>query len=60
MYRNMSYIIDVTQAVSVRLGDEATKALGILEASRLSRSEAIHSSLVEGGEAEARSRRSSR
>ncbi|MDE0066224.1 MAG: hypothetical protein OXN44_05035 [Acidimicrobiaceae bacterium] len=34
-------------AVSVRLDDEATRALSVLEASGLSRSEAIRSALVE-------------
>ena len=34
-------------AVSVRLDDEATRALGVLEASGLNRSEAIRSALVE-------------
>ena len=37
----------MTYAVSVRLDDEATKALRVLEASGLNRSEAIRSALVE-------------
>ncbi len=37
----------MTFAVSVRLDDEASKALRVLEASGLSRSEAIRSALVE-------------
>ena len=43
----MCYSRGVTQAVSVRLDDEATKALGVLEATGLSRSEAIRAALVE-------------
>jgi hypothetical protein len=36
----------VTQAISVRLDDEAQRALRTLEASGMSRSEAIRSSLI--------------
>ena len=37
----------MTYAVSVRLDDDATKALRVLEASGLNRSEAIRAALVE-------------
>jgi len=36
----------VTRAISVRLDDDALRALGLLEAQGLTRSEAIRSSLV--------------
>jgi Arc/MetJ-type ribon-helix-helix transcriptional regulator len=37
----------MTQAISVRLGDEALRALGELEATGMTRSEAIRAALVE-------------
>ena len=39
--------IDMTLAISVRLDDEAQRALGQLEATGMSRSEAIRAALVE-------------
>ena len=47
---------DVARALSVRLDDEAERALRVLEAAGMSRSEAIRSALVEA--AERRGRRS--
>jgi len=47
MYRGSRYAWRMAQAVSVRLDDEALKALGRLEATGLSRSEAIRKALVE-------------
>jgi Arc/MetJ-type ribon-helix-helix transcriptional regulator len=46
MYDKTSYNELMTMAISVRLDDEAQRALAQLEASGLSRSEAIRSSLV--------------
>ena len=40
-------VLCMTQAVSVRLDDEALRALGRLEATGMSRSEAIRKALVE-------------
>ncbi len=39
----------MTQAISVRLDDEALRALGRLEATGLNRSEAIRAALVQAG-----------
>jgi alcohol dehydrogenase class IV len=39
-------LVDVAQAISVRLDEEAEKALRALEAAGMSRSEAIRSSLI--------------
>jgi predicted transcriptional regulator len=47
MYRGSRYADGMAQAVSVRLDDEALRALGRLEATGLSRSEAIRKALVE-------------
>jgi metal-responsive CopG/Arc/MetJ family transcriptional regulator len=47
MYDGSRYNLDMTQAVSVRLDDEALRALGRLEATGMSRSEAIRTALVE-------------
>jgi len=47
MYRGSRYAAGMAQAVSVRLDDEALRALGRLEATGLSRSEAIRKALVE-------------
>jgi Arc/MetJ-type ribon-helix-helix transcriptional regulator len=47
MYRDSRYDAGMAQAVSVRLDDEALRALGRLEATGLSRSEAIRKALVE-------------
>ena len=47
MYRETCYFERVVYPVSVRLDDEASKALRVLEASGLSRSEAIRSALVD-------------
>jgi Arc/MetJ-type ribon-helix-helix transcriptional regulator len=47
---------DVARAMSVRLDDEAEQAVRVLEATGMSRSEAIRSALVEA--AERRGRRS--
>jgi predicted transcriptional regulator len=46
MYHDVCYILDVA-AVSVRLDDEALRALSQLEAAGLSRSEAIRKALVD-------------
>ncbi len=40
-------MLDMTQAISVRLDDEALHALGQLEATGMTRSEAIRAALVE-------------
>jgi Arc/MetJ-type ribon-helix-helix transcriptional regulator len=40
-------LVDMAQAISVRLDDEALRALGQLEATGMSRSEAIRTALVE-------------
>lgn len=47
MYDGSRYTFAMTQAVSVRLNDEALRALGRLEATGISRSEAIRKALVE-------------
>ena len=44
---NRDTVSDMAQAISVRLDDEALRALGQLEAAGMSRSEAIRSALVE-------------
>lgn len=46
MYDNARYNVGMTKAISVRLDDEASRALRTLEAAGMSRSEAIRSSLV--------------
>jgi Arc/MetJ-type ribon-helix-helix transcriptional regulator len=46
MYHVMRYTWLMAQAISVRLDDEAERALRSLEAAGLSRSEAIRSSLI--------------
>jgi hypothetical protein len=47
MYRGSRYAWKMAQAVSVRLDEEALRALRRLEATGLSRSEAIRKALVE-------------
>lgn len=47
MYRGSRYAWKMAQAVSVRLDDEALRALRRLEATGLSRSEAIRKSVIE-------------
>lgn len=46
MYHDVRYTWSVAHAISVRLDDEAERALRSLEAAGLSRSEAIRSSLI--------------
>jgi Arc/MetJ-type ribon-helix-helix transcriptional regulator len=49
-YVRMTYrdtLVTMAQAISVRLDDEALRALGQLEATGMSRSEAIRAALVE-------------
>lgn len=46
LYHNTWYTYRVAQAISVRLDDDAQRALRTLEAAGLSRSEAIRSSLI--------------
>jgi len=47
VYRVSRHALSMTQAVSVRLDDEALRALAQLEATGLGRSEAIRKALVE-------------
>lgn len=47
MYHKMSYTHAMANAVSVRLDDEVRKALHTLEASGMSRSEAIRRSILD-------------
>ena len=46
-YHNLLYVGRMVQAISVRLDDQAARALRALEASGMSRSEAIRSALVD-------------
>ena len=46
MYHDVRYTRPMAHAISVRLDDEAERALRSLEAAGLSRSEAIRSSLI--------------
>lgn len=46
MYHDVRYTPPMAHAISVRLDDEAARALRSLEAAGLSRSEAIRSSLI--------------
>lgn len=50
MYDKLQYTYSMTIAISVRLDDQAQRALAQLEASGLSRSEAIRSALVKSAQ----------
>ena len=47
---NRDTIVDMARALSVRLDDEAERALRVLEATGLTRSEAIRAALVEAAD----------
>lgn len=47
LYDALCYNLQMGQAISVRLDDEATKALRALEATGMSRSDAIRSALIQ-------------
>ena len=51
MYHRSGYSAPVARAVSVRLDDEVQRALNMLEASGMSRSEAIRRSILDAASA---------
>lgn len=50
MYDITRYVEEVARPISVRLDDDALRALRVLEASGMSRSDAVRSSLVAAAE----------
>jgi Arc/MetJ-type ribon-helix-helix transcriptional regulator len=55
LYHDLCYGLGMSAAISVRLDDEAERALAQLEASGLSRSEAIRRALIEAANRQRRS-----